>query len=244
MKSNVGECLKQYNQSNTMTVKGLVFRTILATLMASDGLLNNNLASLIPSMLISPIGSLLLDMSMNGVSIMNSGFKNMLTTNIGNFKFYQSILLFILVILITIIGGILFGGISSYYYKNLTLPSIEMTKRSQKDGIYSSLAIAIFCAMALPIAYSKKDISTLIAIAIGTSLLPPIANIGVTIGTYQVQPEAYSEKENPIHNSAKYGTLIFLINAVAITIGASLYFKKQCINNNFRKTMKFQPDLF
>jgi len=239
MSNNIINCLKDYNKINSITLRGTVTRTLLASLMASDGLLNNNLASLLPSMLISPIGSLLLDISMNAVAINNIGFKHLYSSGFGNFKFYQLILIFLLVILITIMTGIIFGAVHGAY-KKLTLPTVEMKKRSQRDGMYTSAIIASICAIALPIAYSKKDVATLIAIAIGTSLLPPVANIGLTIGTYHTQPEAY--KEYPINKSIKYGLLIFILNAAAISVGASLYFNKHCTSSNYKKSINTQPD--
>lgn len=240
MKNTIINCLKEYNKINNVNLRGTITRTLLASLMASDGLLNNNLPSLIPSMLISPIGSLLLDISMNAVAIKNIGFHHIFSSGFGNFKFYQLLLIFLLVIIITIMTGIIFGAVHATYVKDLTLPTVEMKKRSQRDGMYTSAIIASLCAIALPIAYSKKDVATLIAIAIGTSLLPPVANIGLTIGTYHAQPEAY--KEYPIHKAVKYGLLIFILNAVAISIGASLYFNKHCTSNNYKKSINTQPD--
>ena len=116
-----------------------------------------------------------------------------------------------------------------------------MEKRSQNKGIIPSIIIAVLCAIALPIAYSRKDISTLISIGIATSLLPPIANIGLTIGTYKTQPTAY-KKDKPISDAVKYGSIIFLINSICIFIGASLYFNKSCFTNDYKKYINKEPD--
>ena len=47
------------------TVGGVIINTGLASLLASHGLLTNSITSLIPSMLISPIGSLLIKQMMH-----------------------------------------------------------------------------------------------------------------------------------------------------------------------------------
>ena len=116
-----------------------------------------------------------------------------------------------------------------------------MKKRAQSNGIIPSIIIACVSALALPIAYTKKDVSTLISIGIATSLLPPVANIGLTIGTYHSQPTAYNIKEKPIHNAVKYGAIIFLINSIAIFLGASMYFNKNC-NSNYKKKLNIEAE--
>ena len=69
MTINIINCLKQYNDINKETLSSILARTVLASLLASNGLLNNNLTSLIPAMIISPIGSLLLDLTINFISL-------------------------------------------------------------------------------------------------------------------------------------------------------------------------------
>ena len=71
-----------------------------------------------------------------------------------------------------------------------------MKSRGEHYIIFETILIAFACAIAFPSAFQKKDVSTLIAIAISTALAVPISNIGIYIGTYYNKPEYYDKKIN------------------------------------------------
>lgn len=225
--SNISKCLKEYNKINTTSFTSILTRTLLSSILAANGLINNSLTSLIPSMLISPIGSLLIDLSIFGVSKSLSNSSKILNS-IGTTSLIDMILLLLLIIIITILLGALYGYIYTTYYQ-IQLPTREMENRDSNYKIIESAVIALLCAVAFPIAYRKKDVATLISIGIATSLLPPLTNIGVTIGTFYNKPEYYTEPR-PVSSTIKNGFLLFSINAFALSLASYLYINNRCLN--------------
>tara|TARA_B100001057_G_C22599509_1_gene852183 strand:+ start:92 stop:838 length:747 start_codon:yes stop_codon:yes gene_type:complete len=240
MTINIINCLKQYNDINKETLSSILARTVLASLLASNGLLNNNLTSLIPAMIISPIGSLLLDLTINFISLTSFNLTAKSIKSIGLLNINKQLLSFLLIILLAIIIGVIYGNIY-VRYKKVELPTKEMKSRMDKSAIIESIIIAVACSIALPISYIRKDVSTLISIAIATALLPPLVNIGIVLGTYYTHNDYYRDTElNPINNEGiikkaiKYGSIIFLINATALILASFAYIKYKCLYKNIK----------
>lgn len=230
--TTIKKCIIEYTGSNKTSITSVIAKTILAAFLACNGLLNDLITSLIPSMIISPLGSLLLDTTIFSISkqtFKNSNMKN----SIGTKSIYDMIFLFIFTIFITIAIGVIYGYI--YVLKHAKdFPTETMVGAQDKNHIYETIIIVSLCTITLPLAYKRKDVATLISIGIATALLPPLANIGITIGTYMAKPEFYKNYmqkkkiDNPIMESFKYSSIIFGINSIALIIASYLYINFEC----------------
>ena len=211
-------CLNKFVDKETSSISHIISKTILASVLASNGLLYNSMVSLIPSMLISPIGSLLISTATN-IVLMIKGRINIRKKTLLNFVIKS-----ILILLLTIFIGFVYGYMHiKWTEKEIILPTTEMKSRSSKQGLFGTGIIAIACAWAFPWAFFNQDIATMISIGIATALLPPLVNIGLTSGTYYSNKSLYEGKKHWITDSKLYGTIIFLINASALTLGCILY---------------------
>lgn len=229
--NNIKSCIKEYNSINTTNFTSILTRTLLCSILASNGLLNNSITSLITAMIISPIGSLIIDLSFFLVSKILVTKKHVkILSSLGSTSLLPMLLLLLLIIIIIILISILYGYFYTEYYK-IDLPTKEMKSRGEHYIIFETILIAFACAIAFPSAFQKKDVSTLIAIAISTALAVPISNIGIYIGTYYNKPEYYDKKIN-IKNITKNNLIIFIINFIALFIASLLYIYNRCINFN------------
>ena len=132
--------------------------------------------------------------------------------------------------MIIILFSIGIGYIYGYFYSKYNskdLPTKEMKSRSESSGLIEGILIVASCAFAFPWASKNADITTLIAIGIATSLLPPLVNIGLVSGSYKAAPENYKET-HWLGKSKKYGFLIFGINALGLIIGSIIYAITNC----------------
>lgn len=231
----IKRCLIKYNNSNQTSITSVIFRTILAAFLSSNGLLNNLLTSIIPAMIISPLGSVLLDTTIYSISKYQYKNMNKITNSINTNSILDMIFLLIICILLTILIGVIYGYIYITYQKK-ELPTEEMKKAQDNKHIIETIIIVFLCSITLPMAYKRKEISTLISIGIATALLPPIVNFGITIGTYIAKPEYYEnymEKKNIksiINYSFKYSGIIFLINSISLIVASYLYINYECKN--------------
>ena len=199
-------------------LKDTILKTLLASILASNGLINNSITSLIPSMLISPIGTILIELVVYLIS--TKKYKNQTS---------KMILKFIIIIITTISIGFIYGFIYVKKFKNKKLPSKEMKSRSNKDNLLESILIVLCCSISFSSAYINSDITTIISIGIATALLPPLVNIGLNYGVYKGNPDMYSDIKYLIQ-SKKIGMLLFLINSIGLFSGVYYYMKKQCDN--------------
>ncbi len=136
----------------------------LASLIAAIGLIINNLAVIIGSMLIAP---LLYPIIFLGMSVVLHNF-NIITRT--------------LLILGKIIAlGILIGFLSAILFA----PFVEITETGifQESAILPLFYIAISSGLAASFAITKKQMEEFLpGVAISIALLPPLINIGVSLG--------------------------------------------------------------
>ena len=218
---SVKECMSQFTNLESKSFLHVIAKTILGSILASDGLINDSLTSLIPSMLISPIGSLLIKTAITIIEL----FYN---PKIHIKQSFKMIFNFLVIILITIGIGFIYGYLYNKY-KPQKLPSKEMKSRSTSKGLIETTILVLECAYAFPWASKNNDITTLISIGIATALLPPLVNIGLVDGSYRSNPSTY-ENKNILSASKKYGLIIFAINAIGLTFGSIIYFIYYCKN--------------
>ena len=213
------KCLNLFTKMETISNRHVLSKTILGSILASHGLINNSLTSLIPAMLISPIGSLLIKSATNIIELI-------INPKIGVINSFPIIVKFVIVLMVTIGIGYAYGfGYNKYNPKDL--PSKEMKARAEPSGLIEGTLIVIACAFAFPWASKHGDVTTLIAIGIATALLPPLVNIGLVQGSYDADPNTYKEK-HWLYDSRRYGAIIFGINAIGLVIGSIIYYLRRC----------------
>jgi hypothetical protein len=155
------------------SIVGIFNKTLLGSVLAADGLVNNSLTSLIPSMLISPLGSIIIRLA---------------TTKV-NFNRYIGIL--IAVIIMSILCGYLYTKLFMLMFPDKKIPTKEMLARTEPNSLISNILIASVSTLSFNMATNQNDISTLIAIGIATSLLPPIVNIGSLYASNSIKIRDY-----------------------------------------------------
>lgn len=201
--------------------------TILASILASVGLTTNNYTAIIGSMVLSPIGEVII----KGV------LSNYLKED------FNTIRIFLFIIFLSLLIGFLWGvlyiniNISSGFYKKKTFPTREMLDRAEISNAVFMIPIALVCGIVLPVAIRNKNISQLVGISISVALLPPLVNMGIALSTY-TDKEIYDYQY--VKNSLITGSIIFIINVVLLWIPSRLWFKYICnkkskIGNFLRK---------
>lgn len=207
-------------------VKSYYIRTFIASILAANGLFNDSLVTLIPSMIISPIGIFIMVLAhdLSAFKIKGDDAREAVKKRLrGSPK------VFIGMVIITIFIGFLYGVIFSKFDKDIKLPSKEMKSRSTSKGIFETFLIAIACVIALPWGFKNNDTTLLMAIGIATALLPPLVNIGINYGVHFYNKKRMENSEKVIKNSFIYSLLIFLINFITLCAGVYIYLNKDCI---------------
>ena len=173
---------------------------IISALVAAIGLLTNNPAIVVASMVIAPLMGPILALSYGLVIKDNLLIKESLKTELVGF-------------LLAI--GIGFGmGVFGLGMGIKTNIPTEIVIRGELDGIGVTLNIILAVAIGIAVGFSLTGgiSSALVGIAIGASIMPPVVNIGICIllgfGVY-----------------AGNSLLIFIINFICIVIVAFIVFK-------------------
>ena len=153
---------------------------IISSGLASIGLATNSQTTLLGSMLLSPIGDL----------ISKNIIYTFLTEN--NYKldikykkwFLQIVMVLLITLLISYLFGIILQKINNpFNNESLTKdwPTNQMMDRAKPINAIYMIFIALLCGIALPITLINKSGTKLVAIGIATALIPPIANIGLSL---------------------------------------------------------------
>lgn len=175
-------------------IAGIFNKTLLASVLAADGLVNNSLTTLIPSMLISPIGSLIIKIALSK----------------QNFTKYIAVLLAVIIVSVT--SGYLYTKLFMFMFPDREMPTKEMKARTEPNSLISNVLIASLCTLSFNMANKNSDVTTLIAIGIATSLLPPIVNIGSLYASNSIQPRDYIVTSS-----------IFIINFLILFLGIRFF---------------------
>lgn len=170
------------------------FMIILSIITATFGLLLNNIAVIIGSMLIAPILFPILSLSL-GITISD--------TNLISRSFY------------TLIKSVAFGIFASAFItllfsNNLTEMTPEITSRTQATLPY--IMIAIVAGLAGSFALVKPKLNeTLPGIAISVALIPPLAVVGIGIARFDWTLVSGS-------------FLLFLVNMIGVVFASMVTF--------------------
>lgn len=161
-------CAAIINSSSPRT--GFYLLLALATFIVTIGMIQNNVPLIIGGMLVAPLLSPILSIS--------------LSLTILNWKtFLRSIVVFILSAIFACLMAALIGAIVPF-----KLNEIELVK-SLKEIDFSSFLISIAAGVAASFTWAKKELNgALSGVAIAVTLLPPLSVIGLAglVGEYAV----------------------------------------------------------
>ena len=177
--------------------KAFIF-SIISSLLATIGLATNSVTTLIGSMLLSPIGSLITK------NIIYTFLKNNTKLEIDvKYKSWMTQLVMVLIItlILSYLTGKLLQKIKNPYtgkYLSESWPTNEMKERAKIFNALYMIFIAALCGIALPIALVRNSETNLVGIGIATALIPPIANIGLSLSMNKKTDEIYEYKKTAI----------------------------------------------
>lgn len=199
-----------------------VLYSFIASVLASIGLATNSQTTILGSMLLSPIGSLI---NKNNVAslLASRGY----TVNKSYSHWIRPL---IVVIIIAITVSYLFGLIFSRFVDPFSgekvtknWPTEEMKSRAEPINAFYMIFIALVCGIALPMTILSNSSVKFVAIGIASALIPPLANIGISLSQ---DDSDYRSK------SIKTGFLIFLINVLLLWLPSKYLFKSFVQNKN------------
>ena len=227
IKKTLLDILVENNRSNP------ILFSVLSAILASIGLGTNSYSTIIGSMLLSPIGSLI---------IITNIYNILKEANVPMKSKYQNwIISLIFVVTIIIAVSFLIGKIFSKLKNPFTQepltkewPTKEMKERANPMNILYLIIIALTCSIALPLSILMNNPIRLVAIGIATALVPPLANIGLSLSmNHDTQ-----EQRDYIKYALKTGTIIFLVNFIFLWLPSKYLLKVFIKDRNIFKTVE------
>ena len=183
---------------------------LIGSIICSTGFTTNSETTVIGSMLISPIGSLIMKFG-------KEGFKRKgRIRSKGQLMEYKLIAMF----LVPIVTGFLFGFLAKQ------VPETDVVEGRGKTLVknpYLLLASAIIAASA-GVLFNWGDKITMVGIGIATALLPPLVAIGYSLGK-----EIKTNKNEGVQlgiNDAMASSGLFAINFTALYLSVILFQRK------------------
>jgi len=211
----------------------------ISSLLASIGLATNSQTTILGAMLLSPITSLI-----NKNNIYHLLRKNNIKVE-NKYKHWIKPLL--IVITVTLIVSYLFGIIFSHVINPFTgerviekWPTKEMKERADPLNALYMVIIALLCGLALPMSILTNNSVRFVAIGIATALIPPLANIGISL-SYRIDTEDAKKREerNSYRKTAIItGFCIFIINLLLLWIPSKYLLEVFCQSQNRFKRME------
>ena len=207
--------------------------SFLSAILASIGLGTNSYSTIIGSMLLSPIGSL--------INVTNV-YDILKEANVPMKKKYQSRIttLFIVIAIIISVGfvvGKIFSKLKNpFTNEKLTKewPTKEMKERANPMNVFYLIIIALTCAIALPLSVLMNNPIRLVAIGIATALVPPLANIGLSLS----MKRKTQEQKDYVKSAIKTGTIIFLVNFFILWLPSKYLLKVFIQKENIFKSIE------
>ena len=177
--------------------RNYILYSILAAMLATLGLLTNNLVIIIASMIIAPFIGPILGTSLGIVlNIDQLRRESMLSEFIG--------------IGLSILTGFLFSMIMPH-----TVPTTQIMLRAHPT--YVDVLFAVVAGFAVAISVVSVTSMALVGVAIAASILPPATNIGIGL-TFLIKGSPYA------YDIIFGSTLLLVINILAITTMSIVFF--------------------
>ncbi|MHA1835843.1 MAG: TIGR00341 family protein [Candidatus Odinarchaeia archaeon] len=157
------ELLSSIVQPAQLTQNFIIY-AVLSAILAALGLIGDNVVIIIASMLISPLMGPIMGISLGIVMFDRRLIKNGVIAGIIGF-------------FVSIGAGVVFAVATPYF--TLT-PEIML----RSSPTVEELGLAVISGLALSISTVSKETSILVGVAIAAALVPPAANIGIGLGSF------------------------------------------------------------
>lgn len=224
---NLSDSLKNAHRGNP------ILFAILSSSLASLGLATNSVTTIIGAMLLSPIGDL----------ITKSTIYNLLNKYADlNYKYKAWYKTLFFVILFAVIIGYGCGKLFQHVKNPITnkklddeWPTNEMVSRAKPFDLLYMILIAGICGIALPFCLKSKNGIRVVGIGIATALIPPLANIGLSLS---INIEKKPELKKYRHNAIYTGIAIVLVNILLLYIPSLFLLEVICKNTNIFKSFE------
>ena len=207
--------------------------SFLSAILASIGLATDSYSTIIGSMLLSPIGNLI---TVKNVSDL------LREANVPLKSKYQNWMISIVVVVGIIVSvGYVVGKIFQVIRNPFTnkridedWPTNEMKSRADPMNVIYLVFIALTCAIALPLSTLMNSSVRLVAIGIATALVPPLANIGLSLSMRYKTPK----QQEYVNSAVKTGSLIFLVNFLILWLPSKYLLRIFIQKDNYFKTIE------
>ena len=205
---------------------------LIAGSLATIGLAINSTSTVVASTLISPIGTFIIQ-----ANLLN--FLKKYNYNLKGFKSSPWYIPLLLVVITTLVVSYLIGKAIIFFDNPFTgeplnkdWPTHEMNLCSDPINGVFFVPIALLCGMILPLLIVNNNISGFVGIGIACSMLPPIANIGLSLN-FKYNPLVHPpELKNYKKRAVFTGVAIFLVNIILLLLPSRLLMDSILSKNN------------
>lgn len=187
----LGDCSMNFNYTTLLTI---------ASVIAAVGLGMNSTASIIASMLISPL--------MGPVTAISYGIaiKDLKMARMAIVCEVASLMLCILI-------GVVVASIFLLTPAADDWPVPEMTSRGTMENFYAGIPIAFFSGLGVAVGLLDSQTNSLVGVAISASLLPPAVNCGMLLVIH-----IRDEYDSPTETWREYGVISLLLTVMNIAV--------------------------
>jgi uncharacterized hydrophobic protein (TIGR00271 family) len=193
---------------------------LIAAVIAACGLGGNSVATIIASMLVSPLMGPVVGMAYANTICDYKMFRIALTTEIIS-------------IIVCIIVGLVTAGCMIPFAVSETWPTQEMYNRGTMSNFWMGFPIAFFSGLGVAVGLLDEQTSSLVGVAISASLLPPAVNSGMLwISWFAYDPAVdqfgYDASRGDFRKWGLTSLGLTLINIVMIIISSMLMVSTEC----------------
>jgi uncharacterized membrane protein len=206
---------------------------LISAALATIGLVTNSSTTVLGAMLFSPIGSIITKRVLYVTLTNNDVELNLSEENKKKTALSKWVRTLITIAALTVATGALIGYImwGIYHFVEVTLgaenspdvfgastvlnlPTVEMIGRATPIDSIAMVFVACLCGLGLPISIVLGNGTQVVAIGIATALIPPLANIGLSLPT--LHQRDWEDSDNYCSRAVVGGTMLFLINFVGL----------------------------
>lgn len=192
---------------------------IIAGAIAALGLANNSSATIIASMLVSPL--------MGPVTSIAYGL------SIGDFKMVRMALVTEVVSLVVcVVIGVVFAAAMLPFSVAEDWPVPEMTSRGTWTNFWVGIPIAFFSGLGVAVGLLDSQTNSLVGVAISASLLPPAVNCGML---FIIEASKYGGSE--YYKQGLISLALTIANIIFIIIASMIMFR-------LKETLPIQKSIF
>jgi len=193
---------------------------VIAATIAALGLANNSSASVIASMLVSPL--------MGPVTSVAYGL------SIGDFKMVRmGLVTEIVSLIVCVVVGALFAAVMLPFDISDEWPTGEMESRGTITNFLVGIPIAFFSGLGVAVGLLDSQTNSLVGVAISASLLPPAVNCGM----FYVIEWSYLGNSDNYFKMGNISMGLTLVNILFIIIASMLMFR-------LKETLPIEKSIF